>query len=234
MTIGIIGAMELEINALRDTLTDTKTSYIDGFTFYEGKIHGISVVVLLSGIGKVSASVSTTLLISHFRPDIVINTGTAGGLGNTSVYDLVLATEVRHHDVDVTAFGYEIGQQAQMPSAYLPDKKWFDIAKSVAEKHSNQLHCGLVVSGDAFISDPAKLQQIQNNFPQAQAVEMEAAAIAQTCYLLKTPFIMLRAISDKAGEGNAVSYEKFVAEAGKLSAEINIDIVKTIAYFVLK
>lgn len=229
MIIAIIGAMELEINTLRNALVDAKTSIIGGFTFYEGKIHDVSVVILLSGIGKVSASVSTTLLINHFQPDIVINTGTAGGLQNTSVYDLVLATQVRHHDVDLTAFGYEIGQQAQMPPAYFPDKKWFDVAKFVAQKHSNQLHCGLVVSGDAFISSPERLRQIEKNFPQAQAVEMEAAAIAQTCYLLKTPFIMLRAISDKAGEGNAVSYEKFVTKAGKLSAEINIDIIKTIA-----
>ncbi|MFK8270246.1 5'-methylthioadenosine/adenosylhomocysteine nucleosidase [Capnocytophaga stomatis] len=228
MKIGIIGAMELEINTLKKELNDIKTTTIGSFAFHEGKIHGVSVVVLLSGIGKVSASVGTTLLIEHFQPDMIINTGTAGGLGTSSVHDIILASEVRHHDVDVTAFGYEIGQQAQMPAAYLPDDKWFQLAKSVAEKHSNQLHCGLVVSGDSFISDPKRLKQIENTFPEAKAVEMEAAAIAQTCHLLKTPFIMLRAISDKAGEGNASSYEKFVVEAGKLSAEINIDIVKNI------
>lgn len=229
MKIGIIGAMELEINTLKKELTNIKTTQISSFSFYEGLINNVSVVVLLSGIGKVSAAVATTLLIEHFQPDVIINTGTAGGLGTSSVHDIILATEVRHHDVDVTAFGYEVGQQAQMPPAYLPDTKWFSIAKKVAEKHSNQLHCGLVVSGDAFISDPARLKQIETFFPQALAVEMEAAAIAQTCHLLKTPFIMLRAISDKAGEGNAISYEKFVVEAGKLSAEINIDIIKNIA-----
>ncbi|ATA88958.1 5'-methylthioadenosine/S-adenosylhomocysteine nucleosidase [Capnocytophaga stomatis] len=228
MKIGIIGAMELEINTLKKELNDIKTTTIGSFAFHEGKMHGVSVVVLLSGIGKVSASVGTTLLIEHFQPDMIINTGTAGGLGTSSVHDIILASEVRHHDVDVTAFGYEIGQQAQMPAAYLPDDKWFQLAKSVAEKHSNQLHCGLVVSGDSFISDPKRLKQIENTFPKAKAVEMEAAAIAQTCYLLKTPFIMLRAISDKAGEGDASSYEKFVVEAGKLSAEINIDIIKNI------
>ncbi|MDO4229504.1 MAG: 5'-methylthioadenosine/adenosylhomocysteine nucleosidase [Capnocytophaga sp.] len=227
MKIGIIGAMELEINTLKAELKNSKETKIGSFSFYEGKINDISVVVLLSKIGKVSASVSTTLLIEHFHPNIIINTGTAGGLGNTSVHDIILATEVRHHDVDVTAFGYEIGQQAQMPSAYLPDKEWFNLAKSIAEKHSKQLHCGLVVSGDAFIADPHRLQQIEKNFPKAMAVEMEAAAIAQTCYLLQTPFIMLRAISDKAGEGNAISYEKFVTEAGKLSAQINIDLIKS-------
>ena len=229
MKVGIIGAMELEIHTLRSALKNIKTTKIRSFTFYEGEIHGVQVVVLLSGIGKVSASVSTTLLIEHFKPTIIINTGTAGGLGNTCVHDIILATEVRHHDVDVTAFGYEIGQQAQMPSAYIPDEKYFNLAKTIATEHSSQLHCGLVVSGDAFISDPARLQQIETLFPQALAVEMEAAAIAQTCHLVKTPFIMLRSISDKAGEGNAISYEKFVAKAGKISDEINIDLIKSLS-----
>lgn len=229
MKIGIIGAMELEISTLRSALQNLKITKIHSFTFYEGEIHARQVVVLLSGIGKVSASVSTTLLIEHFKPDVIINTGTAGGLGATSVHDIILATQVRHHDVDVTAFGYEIGQQAQMPPAYFPNQKYFDLAQSVAQKRSNQLHCGLVVSGDSFISDPVVLRQIQTKFPQAMAVEMEAAAIAQTCHLLNVPFVMLRAISDKAGEGNSISYEKFVKEAGKLSAEINIDLIKSIS-----
>lgn len=226
MKIGIIGAMELEINELRASLVHSKIKKIHTFTFYEGELHGVSVVLLLSGIGKVSASVATTLLIEYFCPDVIINTGTAGGLRTTSVYDLILASEVRHHDVDVTAFGYEIGQQAQMPPAFFPDPKWFDLAKSVVEKRNNRLHCAPVVSGDAFISDPSRLKQIETHFPQAKAVEMEAAAIAQTCHLLNVPFIMLRAISDKAGEGNTVSYEQFVAQAGKISAEINMEIIK--------
>lgn len=227
MKIGIIGAMEVEINALKNALTNIKTTKIHSFTFYEGEINGTEVVILLSGIGKVSASVSATLLIEHFKPSLIINTGTAGGLGSSNVYDIVLATEVRHHDVDVTAFGYEIGQQAQMPPCYFPDKKWFEIAQKVTQKYQNRLRCGLVVSGDAFISSPEKLAEIQQKFPTAIAVEMEAAAIAQTCYLLQTPFIMLRAISDKAGEGNTISYDKFVSEAGELSAKINIDIIST-------
>lgn len=226
MRIGIIGAMELEINLLKSELEDLETQKIATFTFYQGRIAGVSVVVLLSGIGKVSASVATTLLIEHYHPDIIINTGTAGGLGNTEVHDLILATEVRHHDVDVTAFGYEMGQQAQMPAAYLPDTTWFEKAKNIAQKHTQALHYGLVVSGDAFIHDPQRLQAIEKQFPNAKAVEMEAAAIAQTCHLMQVPFIMLRAISDKAGEGNAHSYEQFVQEAGKIAAQINIDLIK--------
>lgn len=218
--IGIIGAMELEINTLKAAITNGKETKIGGFSFYEGLLSDTEVVLLLSGIGKVSAAVGAALLIEKYHPSLIINTGTAGGLADTAVHDLVLATEVRHHDVDVTAFGYEIGQQAQMPPAFVADAHWTDQLKKVAEKHQHTLHYGQVVSGDAFISDPARLQHIARTFPQAKAVEMEAAAIAQTCYLLGVPFLMLRAISDKAGEGNTVSYDTFVEEAGKLSAAI--------------
>ena len=220
MKIGIIGAMELEIDSLRASIESCKETKIGRFVFYEGSLNGIEVVLLLSGIGKVSASVATTLLIERYNPSLIINTGTAGGLGDTSVHNIILATEVRHHDVDVTAFGYEIGQQAQMPPAFIANTQWTEKLKQVAERYSYTLHYGQVVSGDSFISSPTRLQEIANTFPKAKAVEMEAAAIAQTCYLLNIPFVMLRAISDKAGEGNAVSYETFVVEAGKLSATI--------------
>jgi MTA/SAH nucleosidase len=220
MKIGIIGAMELEIDSLRASIESCKETKIGRFVFYEGSLNGIEVVLLLSGIGKVSASVATTLLIERYNPSLIINTGTAGGLGDTSVHDIILANDVRHHDVDVTAFGYEIGQQAQMPPAFIANTQWTERLKQVAERYSHTLHHGQVVSGDSFISSPTRLQEIANTFPKAKAVEMEAAAIAQTCYLLNIPFVMLRAISDKAGEGNTVSYETFVVEAGKLSATI--------------
>ncbi|WP_311327526.1 5'-methylthioadenosine/adenosylhomocysteine nucleosidase [Capnocytophaga sputigena] len=218
--IGIIGAMELEINTLKAAIENCKETKIGRFAFYQGILCGKDVVVLLSGIGKVSAAVGTTLLIEHYHPSLIINTGTAGGLGDTSVHDLILATEVRHHDVDVTAFGYEIGQQAQMPPAFKADAQWNEKLKNVASTHQYILHYGQVVSGDSFISDPKRFDEISVNFPQAKAVEMEAAAIAQTCYMLNIPFVMLRAISDKAGEGNAISYNEFVEEAGRISASI--------------
>ena len=218
--IGIIGAMELEIALLKEAISNCKETKIGKFTFYEGILEGKAVVVLLSGIGKVSAAVGTTLLIERYHPKLIVNTGTAGGLADTLVHDIILATEVCYHDVDVTAFGYEIGQQAQMPPAFIANTQWTEKLKQVAERYSHTLHYGQVVSGDSFISSPTRLQEIANTFPKAKAVEMEAAAIAQTCYLLNIPFVMLRAISDKAGEGNAVSYETFVVEAGKLSATI--------------
>lgn len=228
MKIGIIGAMDIEVQLLRDSLQNRKDTTIHHFTFHEGKIGQHEVVVLLSGIGKVSAAVATTLMIDHYKPDLLINTGTAGGLKDTKVYDIILATEVRHHDVDVTAFGYEIGQQAKMPPAYLADENWLKIAQKHCEKYTNQLRTGVVVSGDSFISDESRRQWIEEKFLTALAVEMEASAIAQTAYIMGVPFLMLRAISDNAGEGDTVSYDTFVEQAGKLSAEMNINLIKNI------
>ncbi len=226
MRVGIIGAMQLEVEILQEHLEARKDIKIGEFLFSEGKIGEADIIVCLSGIGKVSAAVGTTLLIDRYAPDYIINTGTAGGLGTANVHDIILATEVRHHDVDVTAFGYEIGQQAQQPAAFLPNTELLSIARKVCSKHTHQLIEGLVVSGDAFISDPERVKSISKHFPQALAVEMEAAAIAQVCHQMQVPFVVLRAISDKAGEGDASTYERFVAEAGKLSAKMNIDLIK--------
>lgn len=225
MKIGIIGAMELEIESLHAAIEGCKETKVGRFVFYEGTMAGTEVVLLLSGIGKVSAAVGTALLIQRFAPDLVVNTSTAGGLGDSSVYDLILASEVAYHDVDVTAFGYAYGQQAQMPPTYHSDETYTERLREVASKHSGRLHFGEVVSGDSFISDPERLRGIEALFPKAKAVEMEAAAIAQTCYLFAVPFVMLRAVSDKAGEGNTVSYDTFVNEAGRLSAAIVKDFI---------
>ena len=228
MKIGIIGAMELEVQLLREKLQDRKDTELFGFTFHEGQIGSHQVVVLLSGIGKVSAAVATALLINQFKPELIINTGTAGGLKDTRVYDIILATEVRHHDVDVTAFGYEIGQQAKMPPAFFADEQWLSLAEEHCGKYTDQLRKGLVVSGDSFISDRQRREWIEKSFPEALAVEMEASAIAQTCHIMGIPFLMLRAISDNAGEGDTVSYESFVEKAGALSAEMNISFIENL------
>lgn len=226
MTIGIIGAMELEVNLLQKELQNSEKIERYGFSFYSGTIGNHKVIVLLSGIGKVSASVGTSLLISMFSPDLIINTGVAGGLKNSKVYDIIIASEVKHHDVDVTDFGYALGQQAQMPEQFLPNEIWVERALKNCQKYSDAVYKGMVVSGDQFINNPNKKAWIETHFPQALAVEMEAAAIAQTCYIMKIPFLLIRAISDTANEGNVVSYETFVEKAGALSAQMNINLIK--------
>lgn len=228
MTIGIIGAMELEVSLLRDALQKRKDTTINQFVFHEGFIGENKVILLLSGIGKVSASVATTLLITHFSPDFVLNTGVAGGLSKSSIYDIVLASKVTYYDVDVTAFGYKLGQQAQMPDSYIPNPKWFEIAQANCLKYTPNLRIGQLVSGDSFVNTIEKKKWIQQNFPEAIAVEMEAAAIAQTCHIMHVPFLIIRSISDNASEGNTDSYETFVEKAGKLSAQINLDFITNI------
>ena len=228
MKIGIIGAMEVEVELLQKALTNRETQTLHSFNFYIGQIGEHEVIVLLSGVGKVSAAVGTALLIEKYSPDLIINTGTAGGLKNVEVHDIILATEVRHHDVDLTAFGYELGQQSKMPAAFKPNEKFMQIAEDIITKHGEKANKGLIVSGDAFINAPEKFELIRNNFPTAKAVEMEAASIAQVCHQMNIPFIILRAISDIAGEGDAQSFNTFVKGAGAISAKINIDFIKNI------
>lgn len=228
MKIGIIGAMEIEVNLIREKLLNKEEFHIKGFIYHCGKIADNEVVMVKSGIGKVSSAIATALLINEFSPDLIINTGTAGGLQNAKIYDIVLANEVAYYDVDLTIFGYKLGQQAAMPKVFVPDEKWLNLAKQNILKHTENLHFGQVVSGDSFINDPQKKQWIQQNFPHALAVEMEAAAIAQTCHMMKTPFLLIRAISDNAGEGDSVSYDTFVEQAGKVSAQMNIHFIENI------
>ncbi|EKG44478.1 MTA/SAH nucleosidase, partial [Vibrio cholerae HC-39A1] len=129
MKIGIIGAMQQEVAILKDLIEDVQEVNQAGCTFYSGQIQGVDVVLLQSGIGKVSAALGTALLISQYAPDVVINTGSAGGFdASLNVGDVVISSEVRHHDADVTAFGYEIGQMAGQPAAFKADEKLMTVA----------------------------------------------------------------------------------------------------------
>lgn len=229
MNIAIIGAMEAEILHLTKALKNIQIKNLYGFTFYSGEIAQHTITILLSGVGKVSAAIGTTLLIEHYHPELIINTGTAGGIRDVEINDIFIASEVIHHDVDLTAFGYELGQSSKMPKAFRPDIRFLKKAKEIiTHQYSQRMAEGLIVSGDAFISAPEKFEWIKQHFPRAKAVEMEAASIAQVCHQMQTPFIIIRAISDIAGEGNNLSFNEFVKEAGKNSAEFNIKFIKSL------
>jgi len=223
MKIGIIGAMEQEVAVLRDKLNNLTTETFAGVDFYLGTIEGVEVVVSKSGIGKVAASVSTTLLIEKFTPDCIINTGSAGGFDAAlNVGDVVIGTEVRHHDVDLTVFGYEMGQCAQMPAAYLPHPELAKVAAKAAASASEgvQVAQGLIATGDSFMADPAKVEYARTNFPTMQACEMEAAAIAQTCHLFNVPFVVIRSLSDIAGKQSELSFDEYLVTAAQNSADM--------------
>ncbi|MET3076924.1 5'-methylthioadenosine/S-adenosylhomocysteine nucleosidase [Pantoea leporis] len=219
MKVGIIGAMEQEVTLLRDKIENRQTLTLAGCEIYTGTLNSVEVALLKSGIGKVAAALGTTLLLQLCKPDVVINTGSAGGLAPTlKVGDIVVSDEVRYHDADVTAFGYEPGQMASCPAAFVADDKLIAAAERVIKQLDLNAVRGLVVSGDAFINGAAPLERIRTTFPQAIAVEMEATAIGHVCHQFKVPFVVVRAISDVADQESHLSFDEFLSVAAKQSS----------------
>ncbi|QIA64116.1 5'-methylthioadenosine/S-adenosylhomocysteine nucleosidase [Vibrio astriarenae] len=227
MKIGIIGAMEQEVSILKNAIVNLEHVEKGGCSFFSGQLNGVDVVLLQSGIGKVAAAVGTAILLDEYQPDVVINTGSAGGFDSTlNLGDVVISTEVRHHDADVTAFGYEIGQMAGQPAAFKSDEKLMTIAEQALEQMEDK-HAvrGLICTGDAFVCTPERQAFIRTHFPSVIAVEMEAAAIAQACHQFNTPFVVVRAISDVADKESPMSFEEFLPLAAKSSSEMVIKMV---------
>ena len=218
--IGIIGAMEEEVTILKRKLNDMNEINIAHVKFYVGELNHKEVVLTQSGIGKVNASISTTLLIEKFNPEVVINTGSAGALDQTlSIGDILVSNHVLYHDANATAFGYEYGQIPQMPKTYTTDPTLLKKTMHVLEQQQLNGKVGMIVSGDSFIGSSEQRQKIKQQFPEAMAVEMEATAIAQTCYQFKVPFIVIRAVSDLANGKADISFEEFLDKAALSSSE---------------
>lgn len=230
MAIAIIGAMEEEVTILRDKIEEKSVETIAGCEFTSGKMNGKDVILLRSGIGKVNAAMSTSILLERFRPDYVVNTGSAGGYDpDLNVGDVVISSEVRHHDVDVTAFGYEYGQVPQLPAAFEANQKLVSIAEKAAKEIEGiQVVKGLIATGDTFMNDPKRVEYIKDKFTDLQAVEMEAAAIAQVAHQFGTPFVIIRSLSDIAGKESALSFDQFLDKAALHSATLVMKIVENI------
>ncbi|MXP67211.1 5'-methylthioadenosine/S-adenosylhomocysteine nucleosidase [Pantoea sp. Aalb] len=210
-TIGIIGAMEQEIMLLRDRIQNSQTLILYQYTIHIGVLNDVNIVLLKSGVGKTAAAISTTLLISVFNPKIIINIGSAGLLVPTlHIGDIIICDEMCYHDVDVTSFGYQLGQIPDYPKSFFSDKKLVFLAEQVIKKLNLHAATGLIVTGDAFINDNKILKRIRNNFPQAIAVEMEATSIAQVCYQFNIPLLVIRAISDLANQQSKLDFTKFL------------------------
>ncbi|MGG0657591.1 5'-methylthioadenosine/S-adenosylhomocysteine nucleosidase [Rummeliibacillus pycnus] len=230
MKIAVIGAMEEEVELLRNTLENTSTKTIANSEYTEGTYAGHDVILLKSGIGKVNAAMSTTILLDQYKPDVVINTGSAGGYDeNLEVGAIVISDEVRHHDVDTTIFGYEMGQVPQMPAAFNSDEKLIKLAEeAVTEIGEHQYAVGLITTGDSFMNDPERVETVRGYFPSMKAVEMEAAAVAQVCYQFGTPFVVIRALSDIAGKESNISFDEFLPVAAKHSTQIVLKVISKI------
>lgn len=203
MKIGIIVAMQKELQLLLPLLENAKSTTVEGFTFHEGCIGQSEIVAMQCGIGKVNAAMGTMTLISLFHPELIINTGVAGGTGRSAgVLDVVIGTRIAYHDVWCGP-GTVPGEAAGCPARF--------VCPLPAEIRS-QLNVkeGLLASGDIFVDNPDDLHRILALYPDAKAVDMESAAIAQVCYIKNVPFVCIRVVSDTPGDGgNAAAYESF-------------------------
>ncbi|MGF7141695.1 adenosylhomocysteine nucleosidase [Anaerotaenia torta] len=210
--IGIIGAMDEEVHILKSQMQGAAVRTAASMEFCEGSLQGRNVVVVRCGIGKVNAAVCAQLLIDLFQVDAVINTGVAGSLRNEiDIADIVLSSDTQQHDMDATGFGYPAGVIPRMEQSVFPaDRRLVELAKQVCLETLPGLgvHVGRIVSGDQFISDQEKKVWLAEQFG-GYCTEMEGAAIAQTAFLNRIPFLIIRAISDKADHSAEMSYQEF-------------------------
>ena len=230
-TIGIIGAMEVEVAILKEKngrCTNYKKASMD---FYEGILAGKKVVVVRSGIGKVNAGICAQILADVFSVDAIINTGIAGSLNkNINIGDIVLSTDVVQHDMDATGFGYRKGQIPQMPVFFFnADDNLRRLAAEVCKEVNPdiQVFKGRIASGDQFVCDQDVKNRIVSEF-SAYATEMEGAAIGQAAYLNEIPFLVVRAISDKADGSAQMDYSEFEKAAVDHSVRLTLNMLARI------
>lgn len=229
MTIGIIGAMEEEVTLLLENMTETEEKTIANCLFVKGKLVDKEIVLLKSGIGKVNAAMATTIMHEQFTPTHVINTGSAGGFDdNLKVGDVVISTQVVHHDVDVTAFDYAYGQVPGLPAMYAADTALISKTITALKELEVPYKEGIIATGDSFMSDSVRVAYVREKFPSMIAAEMEAAAVAQVCYQYNKPFVIIRALSDIAGKQSSVSFDNFLENAAKNAAELIMAMLKEV------
>ena len=212
MRIGIIGAMEEEVAQLKKEMQEEEILDYASMQFCKGILCGKDIVVVRSGIGKVNAGICAQILADKFDVDILINTGIAGSLDATiDIGDMVISTDLVEHDMDASIFGDPVGQIPRMDTFSFPADPSLVEKAVAANQEVNpdiQTFTGRIVSGDQFVSDQAKKAWIVKNF-QACCAEMEGASIAQTAYLNNIPFLIVRAISDKADDSAEMDYAEF-------------------------
>ncbi|MBW1605424.1 5'-methylthioadenosine/adenosylhomocysteine nucleosidase [Lactobacillus sp. Sy-1] len=227
MKYGILCAMDEEIKSLHDSLANETTKNIKGIDFFAGTINGESVVLVKSGIGKVEAGITSVLLVTEFDVDIIINTGSAAGIGKgLSVGDVVISTETAYHDADATAAGYEFGQVPDQPARFKADRSFVDKVMAAAESVGLEAKTGLIVSGDQFIASQKQIDTILDHFPDALSSEMEGAAVGQVANQFHIPYVVIRAMSDVGDENADMSFNEFVVEAGKRSAKMMLNFLQ--------
>jgi adenosylhomocysteine nucleosidase len=229
--IGIIGAMDEEVSRLKEKMTEVSVTKKAGMEFFAGNLAGKKAVVVKSGIGKVNAGICTQILSDVFEVEVVINTGVAGSLKNEiNIGDIVLSTDALYHDMDAVGFGYEPGVIPRMEtSVFEASKELREIAKRVCERVNPeiQVFCGRVVSGDQFVSDHEVKERIVKSFG-GYCTEMEGAAIAHAAFLNGIPFLIIRAISDKADNSATMDYGEFEEKAIEHTVHLVMGMMKEV------
>ena len=230
MKIAILGAMDEEVKLIKESLNHLQEVAYSHLAFFTGELHGHEIVLVKCGIGKVASAVATTMIIDKFGPDFVVNTGSAGGFDKElNIGDIVISDAVTHHDVDLTVFGYALGQCAGMPENYVCNEQLIEAAeKSAKQIEGVKVKKGLVCSGDSFVGSDEIALATQKKFPTMMAVEMEGAAIAQTAYLMEIPFLVIRSLSDIAGKTSTVSFQDYLEKAAKNSAQLVLGMLKAL------
>ena len=221
--IGIIGAMDEEVLTLKEKMDIKEVRSIASLEFYIGNLHNTSVVVVMGGIGKVNAAMCTQVMIDCFHVDAIINTGVAGALSDElEIGDVVISLDMVQHDMDATAFGYAIGQVPRMDVfSFKADEHLISIAERAADvlPQSTNVFVKRIVSGDMFVAGKDKKTWLVDKF-DGFCTEMEGAAIAQVAHINKTPFVIIRSISDKADDSAEMNFDEFVTLAANNSCKM--------------
>lgn len=220
--LGIIGAMDIEVQLLKESIRNLTVTEKAGTEYYEGSLCGLPVVVVKCGIGKVNATIGAQILCDCFGVTHIVNTGIAGSLcAEQNIGDMVVSSDVWHHDFDCVAFGYPICRIPGMPQSFAADENMIALARQAAEQTGSAVRIGRIASGDQFVADQKLKDQIIER-TQALCTEMEGAAIAQTAYRNGIPFVILRCISDKADNSAEMDYPSFEAMAAQRCAQVAI------------
>lgn len=229
MKIGIIAAVEEELKLLVENLEDKSQETVLSNVYYSGRYGEHELVLVQSGVGKVMSAMSVAILVESFKVDAIINTGSAGAVATgLNVGDVVVADTLVYHDVDLTAFGYDYGQMSMQPLYFHSDKTFVSTFEAVLSKEEMTSKVGLIATGDSFIAGQEKIDVIKGHFPQVLAVEMEGAAIAQAAQATGKPFVVVRAMSDTAAHDANITFDEFIIEAGKRSAQVLMAFLKAL------
>ena len=219
MKIGIIGAMQMEVDNLKESMTNQSTEVVSGVTFVSGNIGEVEVVAAVCGVGKVFAAICAEAMILKYNPDMMINIGVAGTLTkDLSVLDVAVASDVFQHDMDTSALGDPVGLISGLNQIFFPtDEKMRTLLCEVLKDKGIHYVTGPIATGDLFMHVPEKKAQVRQDFG-AIAAEMEGGSIGHVCTVNNVPFAVLRSISD--GDGGAIDYQTFAEKAAIVSIEV--------------